>query len=117
MSSTKYPIEVCCVVADHSDIDTDIEIVNEHTCNLGLKFKLREYDSWKYSDDRDMVASLPAFHIYIGEGYVDTFHTNENVLNNIDECIKKYEAKMLAAKRMTKFWKNFICAFWKQKAI
>ena len=91
LSSTKYPIEVCCVVADHSTIDTDVEIVNEYMCNLGIKFKLREYDSWEYADDRDIIKSLPAFHVYIGKGYIDTLYPGEKILDGIDECIRKYE--------------------------
>jgi|Laugrespbdmm15sn_2_1035079.scaffolds.fasta_scaffold23261_1 hypothetical protein len=114
LTSNKYPIEVCCVVADHSDIDTDIEIVNEHSSNLGLNFKVREYDSWKYADDRYSITSLPAFHVYFGEGYVDTFYPDEKVLNNIEECIKKYEEIQKERKKFIEAWMNFL-KFWKAK--
>lgn len=109
-------IEICCVVADHSDIDTNIEMVNEYTSNLGLKFKLREYDTWKYSDDRDMVASLPAFHVYFGDGYIDTLYPDEKVLDNIDEYVKKYEKIQLERKKFIEAWKN-ILTFWKLKRV
>jgi len=114
MTSSKYPIEVCCVVEHHSDVDTDIEMVNEYTSNLGIKFNLRQYDTWKYSDDRDMVSSLPAFHVYFGNGYVDTFYPSDKVLDNIDECIKKYEKIQNERKKFIKAWIN-ILTFWKSK--
>lgn len=115
LSSTKYPIEVCCVVADHSIIDTDVEIVNEYTANLGLKFKLREYNSWKYADDRDIITSLPAFHVYIGEGYMDTIYPGENMLDGIDECVKKYEKRKVETKRFIEVWGNIFKLIWKRK--
>lgn len=115
MTSTKYPIEICCVVANNSDVDTDIEIVNEYTSNLGLKFNLREYDTWKYSDDRDMVSSLPAFHVYFGNGYIDTFYPDEKLLDNIDDCIKQYEKIQGEKRKFIGVWVNFL-KFWKSKS-
>jgi hypothetical protein len=114
LKSTKYPIEICCVVADHSEIDTDIEIVNEYSSNLGLNFKLREYDSLKYSDDRHMISNLPAFHIYFGEGYFDTIYLDERVLKKIDDYIKKYEETQVERKKFIQTWMN-ILKFWKTK--
>jgi len=107
-------IEVCCVVGDHSQVDTDIELVNEYVSNLGLKFKLREYNTWKYSDDRDMISSLPAFHIYFGEGYIDTIYPDGKVLDNIDEYVTQYEKNRSARLRLIEVWKN-ILYFWKSK--
>jgi hypothetical protein len=107
-------IEVCCVVGDHSHVDTDIELVNEYVSNLGLKFKLREYNTWKYSDDRDMISSLPAFHIYFGEGYIDTIYPDGKVLDNIDEYVTQYEKNRSARLRLIEVWKN-ILYFWKSK--
>ena len=114
LTSSKYPIEVCCVVADYSDINTDIEIVNEHTSNLGVNFKLREYDTWNYDDDRYSITSLPAFHVYFGNGYVDTFYPGEKILDNIEECIKKYEKRISEKKKFIEAWMNFL-KFWKAK--
>jgi hypothetical protein len=101
-------------VADPSEIDTDIEMVNEHSSNLGLSFKLREFDSWKYADDRYVITSLPAFHVYFGEGYVDTFYPDEKVLNNIEECIKKYEKIQNEKRKFIEAWKD-VLIFWKSK--
>lgn len=115
LSSIKYPIEVCCVVADHSIIDTDVEVVNEYTYNLGLKFKLREYNSWKYTDDRDIITSLPAFHIYLREVYVDTLYPGEKILDGIDDCIQKYEKKRVETKRFLENWNSIFRMFWKRK--
>ena len=117
LSSTKYPIEVCCVVDHHSDVDTDIEMLNEYTSNLGLAFKLREYDTWKYSDDRDIITSLPAFHVYVGDGYVDTFYRGDSVMDRIDETIKKYEARVAENKKRMETWKNIFKIFWKNKVM
>ena len=115
LTSNKYPIEVCCVVENHFEIDTDIETVNEYTSNLGLKFKLREYNTWKYTDDKNEITSLPAFHIYFGENYVDTFYP-DNILNNIDKSVKMYENTMIERKLKIEAWKKFL-QFWKPKVL
>ena len=114
LTSSKYPIEICCVVADHSDIDTDIEIVNEYSSSLGLNFKLREYNSSKYSDDRHMISNLPAFHIYFGEGYFDTMYPDKMILDKIDNYIKKYEEIQVEKKKFIERWTNLL-NFWKTK--
>ena len=103
------------VLGNEFEVNTDIEMVNEYTSNLGLTFKLREYDTWKYSDDRDIITSLPAFHIYVGEGYVDTFYPGDNMMNRIDETVKKYEMRVAQNKRMMEAWKNIFKIFWKNK--
>ena len=110
-----YPIEVCCVVADHSNIDTDVEIVNEYTTNLGLKYKLREYNSRKYADDRDIITSLPAFHIYVEESYIDTLYPGEKMLDDIDEYLRKYEQRKLERKRFLEIFTNLFKIIWKRK--
>jgi len=115
LSSTKYPIEVCCVVASDDDVTPEIETVIEHTVNLGLKYTLREYNSWKHSDDRDIIERLPAFHVYFGERYMDTLYPDENLLDNINTCVKKYEEKRIEALKYTQTWSKFILAFWKRK--
>lgn len=41
-----------------------------------ITFTTREYDSLRYSKDRDFILRLPAFHIYAGSIYINTFHTD-----------------------------------------
>lgn len=51
-----------------------VDEVKEFCENKSIIFTAREYDSLAYAKDRDYVESLPAFHIYYGETYMDTFH-------------------------------------------
>ena len=41
-----------------------------------ITFTIREYDSLRYFKDRDFIQRLPAFHIYAGSIYINTFHTD-----------------------------------------
>lgn len=115
LSSTSCAIEVWCVVADDSNLDTDVEIVNEYTSNLGLKCKLREYDSWKYADDRDIITSLPAFHVYIEKSYIDTIYPGEKMLDGIDDCLRKYEQRKAERKRFIEAFSSLFKLIWKRK--
>ena len=53
-------------------------------------FITREYDSRKFSNDRDVIQRLPAFHVHINKAYNRTFYPNTRPLDHINECIELY---------------------------
>jgi len=88
----QYPIKIYCIVDDLSDAsrDTLIRKIKEHALQSNLIFTTRLYDSRKYSNDRDVITRLPAFHVYIHKGYNRTFYVNTRPLDHINECVALY---------------------------
>jgi len=86
----KYPVKVYCIVDDLSEAsrNTLLRDIKSHAINSGAIFTTREYDSSKFSNDRDVIQRLPAFHIHINKVYNRTFYPNTRPLDHINECIK-----------------------------
>ena len=53
-----------------------VDEVKEFCENKSIIFTTREYDSLRYSKDRDYIEKLPGFHIYYDNHYINTFHTD-----------------------------------------
>lgn len=92
MLSSESPIKVCCVISDF-DLDPSVEKVSEFSYEKGIDFTMRLYNSRKYSDDMSSIKSLPAFHIYIKNGYRDTLHLDDDLFNTIHKYKREYETK------------------------
>jgi len=112
-----YPIKIYCIVDDLSDAsrDTLIRQIKEHAIQSKVIFSTRVYDSTKYSNDRDVIVRLPAFHVYINKGYNRTFYANTRPLDHINECVQLYlkgeDEKIKRRERWIKFYercKNFL---------
>jgi len=88
-----YDVRICCVVDSISHTDHRIHEIRSYANSIGATFISREYDSSKFSDDRNMIEKLPAFHAYISKGYVDTFYIDSNPLEKIDKYIQESIAK------------------------
>ena len=110
-------MQLCCVVKYSSDVyqDLSIEEVSKCASKLGLEFISREYNSWNYSDDRQVIRSLPAFHVYYGSNYIETFYPGDNTVHILTECIKECEKMQLETKRFLKIWRSIMIKRWKSK--
>jgi hypothetical protein len=88
----QYPIKIYCIVDDLSDAsrDTLVRQIKEHALQSKVIFSTRVYDSQKYSNDRDIITRLPAFHVHIKNVYNRTFYANTRPLDHINECIALY---------------------------
>lgn len=89
-----YPITVKCVVDDISIINNDIHTIREFSHSLNIMFVTREYNSIKYSDDRDRIRRLPAFHIYVKKSYKKTFYIDTDPCEIIQQTVEKYLKKL-----------------------
>ena len=89
-----YPITVKCVVDDISIINNDIHTIREFSHSLNIMFVTREYNSIKYSDDRDRIRRLPAFHIYVKKSYKKTFYIDTEPCDIIQQTVEKYLKKL-----------------------
>jgi hypothetical protein len=112
-SIIKYPVKIYCIVDDLSAASKDrlIRDIKAHTIHSGAIFITREYDSQKFSNDRDVIQRLPAFHAYINKGYNRTFYANTRPLDHINECINIYlnneEVKAKRKERWRKLYESF----------
>jgi len=58
---------------------------------MGYLFTMREFDSWTYSEDRDLITQLPAIHVYVNKIHSSTTYPNANPFEQIDICVQKYK--------------------------
>lgn len=106
----KYPVKIYCIVDDLSDASRDILLrdIRAHAINSGVIFTTRVYDSRKFSNDRDVIERLPAFHAYVNKAYNRTFYQNTRPLDHINECINIcIHAEELKARRKEKWRKLY----------
>ena len=108
-------MRVCCVVANYSDIrqNKTIQEVFEYTSRIGVTFAFREYNSSKYSDDRDVITNLPAFHIYFGSCYFETFYPDSKLLEDLDSSLNEYQKRKIESKVLKEKWS--LKSLWKSK--
>ena len=101
-----HPITVKCVVDDLSDKDKDVQKIRDYAQSLNVIFITREYNSSKYSDDRDFIRHLPAFHIYEKTYYRNTFYPNTRHYQIIQDTVNQYLEK-LKKKENRRTWRAF----------
>jgi hypothetical protein len=101
-----YPITVKCVVDDLSDKDKDVQKIRDFAQGLNIIFITREYNSSKYSDDRDFIRRLPAFHIYEKTRYKNTFYPNTRPYQIIQDTVNHY-LKNQKEKENRRTWRAF----------
>ena len=102
----KYPITVKCIVDSLSDKIPDNLKIRDFAHSMHINFITREYNSRKYSEDRDYVTRLPAFHIYSHNCYRNTFYLNTRPYQIIQEMVQEYEEAQ-ERKRMRRTWHTF----------
>jgi len=88
-----YPIYVVCVVEDLSNVNNSINSVKEICNDNKIHFNIREYDSRKYSSDRNNIIKLPAFHIYVKKSYNGTLYLDKPIAEHINVCVTQYLQK------------------------
>lgn len=116
------PIQLCCVLDELSDYnDPHIHAIRDYAISMKIIFRSREYDSRKYSDDRDEIRRLPAYHIYVKGNRFRTFYPNTRPYQHIQEAISEYnsilERKNLRKTRFIRFYTAFISLFRRKTAM
>jgi hypothetical protein len=102
-----HHIRVCCVVDDEDFDASKVAFVQARCEELGLQYKLREYDSAKYSDDRHNITRLPAFHIYHKISYRATFYLTDPVTEIIDTHVERVKKKEEERRESIKTWASY----------
>jgi hypothetical protein len=91
-------IIVTCVVDDLAEKDKRILDMRKFCKEQRVNFQMRTFDSTKYSDDRDNIYRLPAFHITIKGNYNRTFYPNTRPYQHVLECIDIYNKRNISRK-------------------
>jgi hypothetical protein len=92
------PVTVTCVVDDLAEKDKRILDMRKFCKEQRVNFQMRTFDSTKYSDDRDNIYRLPAFHITIKGNYNRTFYPNTRPYQHVLECIEIYNKRNISRK-------------------
>ena len=87
------PITVICVVDDLGEKDERLSKMREFCKGHRIQFKMRVFDSIKYSEDCNNINRLPAFHVKIKRNYQRTFYPNTRPYQHVLECIEIYEQR------------------------
>ena len=92
-------IRVECIVYQLSDFDEILKNIRNKCHELDVLFTTRKFNSSKYSNDRNEIKKLPAFHIYIGDQYKNTIYPDNDTIKNIKMEKTLYNDKIERKKR------------------
>lgn len=107
IQKVNYPIIVKCVVDDLSEINLEILKIKMYIHSLNLTFIMREFNSVKYSDDRNNIKRLPAFHIYEKACYKNTFYLNTRPYQIIQDTLENYKERVAIKEAKKQAWRKF----------
>ena len=101
-------IVIKCILYDLSDFnDKDIHNIRDYCIEKNVLFSTRRFNSNKYSDDRNYILKLPAFHVIINDSYIETFYINTRPFQHIDKAIQKYNDIIEKKQKNKEAWKNY----------
>lgn len=78
-----------------------------HFCkNNNIEFMTRQYDARTYSEDREEITHLPAFHIYEVNSnvYISTLYLTEVIIEYIQQQLETYNKREAIAKERRAAW-------------
>jgi hypothetical protein len=102
------PIHIKCILYDLIDYnDKQIHSLRDHCHQRNIFFSSRRYDSYKYSDDRNNIKKLPAFHVYINNNYNYTFYMDRHEISEVNIVIGMYNDKLARKRKKKEEWDKF----------
>jgi len=103
-------VRVCCVVDEYEDlIETPkVEEIKEQALRYGISVSTRLYDSRKNSVDRNEVAKLPAFHIFVEQDHFKTFYPDSDTNIYLEEGLDHYRKLQRARQKRAESWTRFL---------
>jgi hypothetical protein len=92
-SFKKTPYKVYYIVESLEEYDpTPLNKLKELLEGQDIVIQVREFNSVRYADDRDIIEYLPAFHLYINKECMKTFYTDSNFIEEIQDGIDEYNS-------------------------
>jgi hypothetical protein len=104
-------IRVDCVVEEYDDtIETpQVQKIKEQAFQYGIPVSTRLYDARNISVDREEVAKLPAFHIFVEHDHITTFYIDaRDPTIHLEEGIDFYRKRQQLRKARAKMWTNVL---------
>ena len=102
-------ISIVCVTefGQMSEEHSDTYIKLQGVCSeKGYDLRMRAFDSWKYSADRNEITSLPAFHIYVNKLYRLTIFPGDLPFERLEAFAKEHEKHQ--AKKKESWIRNIV---------
>ena len=97
---------VVCVVKDASDFSRkDTYVVADYCAANQIRFVTRVFSP--QSDDSKHVLRLPAYHLYKGHDYMETFYQDGDPIKHIMGVI--YWAEPWSFRGVLMFWRRLCC--------
>ena len=72
----------------------------------GYDLRMRAFECWKYSADRNEITSLPAFHVYVANLYRLTIFPEDHLFERLESFVKEHEERK--AKKKESWIKNIV---------
>ncbi len=102
-------IKICAIypIEQNDKIIEKINLVNEYCFENSINFTKRVFDSYNYTDDRDYISRLPAYHIYRKYDIIETVYTKAEIISTIENYIsRKKEKERIRKERKREFKEN-----------
>jgi hypothetical protein len=78
-------------------------------CSLySLEMDIRPYSPYKYDEDREFVARLPAIQLYKHKSYQDTFYPDFKPIQLLTLEVEKYQLEELEKETKKQIWEERI---------
>jgi hypothetical protein len=111
----RHPFVVTCVVPyiEDTKIHVSFRLIKRFCEDNQVPFSAREYDWRRYSEDRDEIAEMPAFHLYsqFGKHYWNTFFPSENPIQKIQDEILHWKQEEERKKEKKERWEKKVAGF------
>jgi hypothetical protein len=95
------------------------QTIKDFCASNNITFATREYNTYKYSEDREYVAKLPAFQVYVLDDFERTFYPGPDAIQELQAVIlgirirdaEKKRQKELREQRFKILWSYLTWTF------
>jgi CRISPR/Cas system CSM-associated protein Csm4 (group 5 of RAMP superfamily) len=90
-----------------NNVDTNDPILRkicEFCSTRNITVSIREFSSVLYEDDQNYITHLPAIHMYIDKGYVETIYPDSKPIQFLKLEYDKYELELLERESKKQIW-------------
>jgi hypothetical protein len=95
--------------------DSIFKIIKKYCHEANILLTSRYYNTTKYHEDCEYILSLPAFHVYFKNQYIDTFFADSKPLEDLRKILDKWRAeqneKEIRKEKRRQAWKKTLRIF------
>ena len=101
-----YGLRVCYIYGKQKRHEI-LPMVRKFCQDQYLTLTAREYDPDHYEEDANVIANLPAFHVYYEDGWDDTFYPDDNYIGILRKHLKQAKVEHENKQNLTR-WKRLL---------